>query len=155
MFLPFEHGEFSKVLIQCYDDAFLLQGNCENFGIAGVLGPRACPDHVVTVRSQFIGSFAPDTRVEEDSHSLWARSVGQKRYFDRFVSQRAMRVKQRREDVLTFEPGITLQQRFGRVACGKHAENMLDGKTAPANDRFSTEDLWINVIRCSNTDSLC
>ena len=55
-----------------------------------------------------------------------------------------MSVLQVGADVVTLEPGVTLEDRFGRVCCCKHLEDMFDGQTSPTDDRLPPEDLWIH-----------
>ena len=53
------------------------------------------------------------------------------------------RVGETGEDVLALEPGVAGEDGFGGVPRGQHAEDVLDGKPVPADDRLAAEDLRV------------
>jgi hypothetical protein len=49
-------------------------------------------------------------------------------------------VNQASLNVFLFEEGIPGEDRFSRVASGKHIQNMLDSNAVAANDRLAAKD---------------
>ena len=47
-------------------------------------------------------------------------------------------------NIFHLQPGLSFQNHFGSVSGCKHTQNVLHSKTAPANDRFSPEDFWVD-----------
>jgi len=57
---PAYNGELTKVLVQSDKYATFGVGTCEDFRIARIFRPVACPDDVVTGRRQFRARPTPD-----------------------------------------------------------------------------------------------
>lgn len=63
------------------------------------------------------------------------------------VSDQAAGVEQTGLNVLPFEPGVSFQQGFGGVAGGKHPQDVLHRKAAPADDGLAAENRGVDVMR--------
>jgi len=58
------------------------------------------------------------------------------RGFNAFMRNYLVGVDKARTNILRFQPGVALENRFRCVASDEHAQDMLDGETLPPDDRL-------------------
>lgn len=72
-----EHdGQFSEVFVEGDQDAFFAMGTGQDLLIAGVVGPVACPRHIVSGCSQLCNGATPDTGIQQQLHGAVSESRG-------------------------------------------------------------------------------
>src|SRR6266851_468949 len=105
----------------------------------------------VTTTCAFRAAYArispsPGSAVQSPTHCRAGASgrLIRNRRFNPLVADDAPRVCEAGEDILPLQPRIGAKQIFGAVARCQHSENVLDGETAAADDRFASEDLRVD-----------
>ena len=76
---PVNHSEFTKVLVQSYENAILLMGMIENFVVTRILRPITGPNRVVSSRLKCVADGAGNARIDEQFHEAGSEGQGSTR----------------------------------------------------------------------------
>ena len=140
MRLPVQNGQLAKVLVERHEDAVGRGGDCEDFPVAGIGSPVSAPVDFVARLKQLTLGARPTRRCRVGPSPTRNRGG---RGLDWFVTDQPTGVREAGVDVVTFEPGVALQQGLERVACRQHAEDMLYRQPSIPDDGLATENIGV------------
>jgi len=76
MWQSFHNGKFTKIFIQCDENAVIRMRGGEDGGIAWIRRPSSCPDDIMSQFSEGSHGTAPNAGIEENRGHQDAKAVG-------------------------------------------------------------------------------
>lgn len=136
-----DNRELTKVLVQSHEHSRFSISMEQDLVVTGVLVPIANPPHVVPMSLELTNGLPTDAGIEENAQV----STGfQQSRLDTFVANQTARIDQTRLNVLTFEPGVSLEQTLRSIPRGQHPQDMLYSEALSPDDGFAPEDLGVD-----------
>ncbi len=76
----------------------------------------------------------------EQTPAWFARSL----HYSRVMRDEPVGVDEASANILGYQPGVSLENRFGCVASCEHAQDMLDGQTPSSDDGLAAENIRVD-----------